>query len=300
MSSAATNVAFTDVPELSAWSVNIGSYRASSFWIFILVDACLAVFLGAFYGRRCLGDPKCAREVLLVDAPVCSTVLTPEPLAQTAAYLFARPSMAVHASGEAAASLEDVHTLVDVAASSAEQPSFDAAASSAEQPSFDAAVPLQNLESAIAPSPSTESSPLRDAPEAATPERCSGSRGAASRSMAPRGVQEWYAKRRTPTSKMPATDEGIVREHASAAKKITTGAKVASSSPTAATVAEHSPPGSSPAHSSCKRPPRGVQEWLQRRQGPLVKPSSLEEAFVASTTGAGGQAGDKPISRGGC
>jgi len=309
-SSAAANAAFTDVPEVSAWSIDAVSY-ASSLWIFILVDACLAVFLGAVYVRRFLGEVllvrlcECAGVALLVDASVSSTVLTPEPLADTAADPDCRPSMAVQPSGEAAASAEDVHATVDAAASADEQPSLDAAA------------PEPNVESAIAPSqlrrrtctieipPSPLSSPLRDAPEAATPERCSGSRGAASRVMAPRGVQEWYAKRRTATSKMPASDAGehsvgCGGEHASAAKKTTTGAKIALSFPTATTVAEHSPTGSSTGHSACKRPPRGVQEWLQRRQGPLVKPSSLEEAFVASTTGAGGQAGEKPISRGGC
>merc|ERR1712070_583738 len=90
----------------------------------------------------------------------------------------------------------------------------------------------------------------------------------------PRGVQEWYAKHRSAleSSSKCLTPETKKKLSQSASKVI--GEKYHTSAAT---------PLSAPPNVKSSKNPKGYDEWLNKHQSPLCKPSRLDEAFAAST-----------------
>lgn len=260
-------------------------WALSPLWLFVVVDACVAVLISATCAWRwhtskstgvCTQAEGEADSIGILGAVASASAQVADTMEATM-----NPQLASAADSEVRSSSEVMaFSSMDMANSPSSAPSTTEAAvvlprCASPQP-IQAASPRS---SSPTPHPSPCSSFLRmtASPAASTPEgRASSQR---CRTMAPKGVSEWLASRRSPASKATVSDFDANRSvqqgddrYTSVDKK--TPVKVVSTTPIPAAV-----PTSSPR-------PKGVQEWLSRHQSPICKPSSLEEAFGSSSAAA--------------
>jgi len=232
-------------------------------WIFVLVDAVLIgascilirkrqrlVSAACLWWHRGASKSPASNHTALVASSGNSSCA---PRAHGKAELLTKADSIVGAPAGGAGSTQAT------AASSDDHFAASTSAGAAESPSGAAVASLRSA-SPLRPSPTSTPSKQATSPVASTPERRTGSRGASSRIRVPKGVDQWLASRRSPTSKTGASDIDD-----SKCVELTPVGKKSGYSPAAKAVQQ----------------PKGVQEWLSRHQSPLSKASSLDEAAIA-------------------
>lgn len=248
-----TDVSHTavDAEGPSQWWQAVWMRTSSLPWIFLLVDVCVAVLIGGacVLLRRYVAMPAASKSTAAVTLSGNSCNAASESAVASCA-----DSIELAVGGDAVATDGAIPAVLVASGAGVTDCPPDGR--------------IVSPRSKLSPhQPSPVSTPSKQASPSAGSR--AGSRGASSRITAPRGVDEWLARRRSPQSASksgsPDVDDGKSVELTPVSKKS----------------------GSSVASAKAAQQPKGVQEWLSKHQSPAAKQAQLEETLACTSPSAG-------------